>query len=155
MNQGRIDQVGSPVEIYKRPASQFGAEFIGLANISSGEVVATGATTRVRLAGGKELTSGATGFRVGDSVEAVCRPEDVRISTVPLAEINAFPARVVACYFLGNIADVFVQAGQLPLRSQLSPPQMLPEGTEVWAQVAPEAIILIERQRASTKEESQ
>ena len=145
MNQGRIDQVGSAIEIYKRPASQFGAEFIGLANISSGQVVVTGATTRVRLADGKELACLATGFGVGDSVEAVCRPEDVHISTAPLTETNAFAARVAGCYFLGNIADVFVQAGELQLRSQLSPPQMLPEGTEVWVRLPPEAIVLIRR----------
>jgi len=143
MHQGHIDQIGSPVEIYRHPTSRFGAEFIGLANISPAKVVANGSETRVRLPSGIEITSAATGFAVGDGVEVVCRPEDVQVSETPLCGPNTFSAHIIASYFLGNITDVFLRVGDLQLRSQLNSHLSFPEGQMVWTQVSPNSIILI------------
>ena len=49
MRAGTIEQIGSPREVYDRPASLFAAEFVGLTNSMRGEVLETGSTTRVRL----------------------------------------------------------------------------------------------------------
>ncbi len=144
MNQGRIDQVGSPVDIYRRPASRFGAEFIGLANISPGKVTADG-PVKIAAEGGLELISDATGFRAGEEVDWLCRPEDVHISTTAISGTNVFPAKIVANYFLGNIGDVFLKVGNLNLRSQLSPPKPLQDGQDVWVEMPPSSITLIRR----------
>lgn len=143
MNEGRIDQIGSPVEIYQRPSSRFGAEFIGLANIIEATVVANGATTRVRLPGGLELESSTTGFAPNAKVDVMCRPEDLRVLAERIEGPNAFPAKIHGTFFLGNIADVYVSAGPLLLRGQLSPPELWPEGKAVWVQAPQNKVVLL------------
>ena len=135
MNEGRIDQIGAPVEIYQRPTSRFGAEFIGLANIIEATVVANGATTRVRLPGGIELDSATRdGHPPNAKVDVMCRPEDLRVSAERSRGAERLPAKVQSTFFLGNIADVYVSAGPLTFRGQLSPPELWPEGKDVWVQ---------------------
>jgi ABC-type Fe3+/spermidine/putrescine transport system ATPase subunit len=148
MNEGRIDQIGTPVDIYQRPASRFGAEFIGLANIVEATVVANGATNRVRLPGGIELDSVMGGHAPNAKVDVMCRPEDLRVSADRFDGPNGFPAKVQSTFFLGNIADVYVQAGPLTLRGQLSPPELWPEGKDVWVQIPPHKIVLLAPQGA-------
>jgi iron(III) transport system ATP-binding protein len=144
MNGGSIEQIANPVEIYQRPKSLFGAEFIGLANIIPGTVIQSGAgSTRVASAEGLELISADTGFRVGQKVHAICRPENLHVSTTRLEGPNAFPARLEATYFLGNIADVYLKVQGTQLRSQLSPPEIWQEGKELWVQVRPDKVVLL------------
>ena len=146
MNEGGIDQIGSPIDIYQRPASRFGAEFIGLANIVEGTVVSNGASTRVKMPGGIELESSTTGFSREQRVDVMCRPENLRVSTERIEGPNTFPAKIQDTYFLGNIADVYVVAGPLRLRGQLSPPEIWPEGKDVWVQAPPDKIVLLSPQ---------
>jgi ABC-type Fe3+/spermidine/putrescine transport system ATPase subunit len=143
MNEGRIDQIGSPVEIYQRPSSRFGAEFIGLANILEATVIASGATTRVQLPGGVQLESFTNGFAPNAKVDVMCRPEDLRVSAERIEAPNAFPAKIHSTFFLGNIADVYVSAGPLLLRGQLSPPELWPEGKDVWVQAPQNKVVLL------------
>ena len=144
MNEGRIDQIGSPVEIYQRPASRFGAEFIGLANILEATVVSSSDnTTRVKLAGNVELDSSVTGFAPNSKVDVMCRPEDLRVSADLIEGPNVFPAKIQSTFFLGNIADVYVSVGPLVLRGQLSPPELWAEGKDVWVQVPQNKVVLL------------
>ncbi|MEP7205653.1 MAG: ABC transporter ATP-binding protein [Casimicrobiaceae bacterium] len=147
MNEGRIDQIGTPVDIYQRPASRFGAEFIGLANIVEAKVVDTGASTRVRLRDGLVLESTANGYAVDAEVDVMCRPENLRVSPHPIEGRNVFPAKIQNTYFLGNIADVYVLAGSLQLRGQLSPPELWAEGKDVWVQMPPDKVVLLAPER--------
>jgi ABC-type Fe3+/spermidine/putrescine transport system ATPase subunit len=151
MNEGRIDQIGTPVDIYQRPASRFGAEFIGLANIFEATVIANGSSTRVQLPGGVELESFTTGFAKNAKVDVMCRPEDLRVSADRIEGPNAFPAKISNTYFLGNIADVYVSTGPLLLRGQLSPPELWPEGKDVWVQAPRNKVVLLSPQGAREK----
>src|SRR5262249_26114956 len=80
MNQGRIEQVGEPTEVYRRPATQFVATFIGspAMNLAPGKVVGAGV---VETAGGR-LGFDAEAFAVADGthVEVGIRPEDLRFA---------------------------------------------------------------------------
>jgi putative spermidine/putrescine transport system ATP-binding protein len=75
MRGGRIEQVGTPLEIYQRPANAFVADFIGACNILAGEVVAPAqAGAQVRLG---DITVRVTepGLQPGDKVSLAIRPE--------------------------------------------------------------------------------
>ncbi|MFY0622491.1 MAG: sn-glycerol-3-phosphate ABC transporter ATP-binding protein UgpC [Pelagimonas sp.] len=78
-NKG-IAQVGTPLELYERPNSEFVAQFIGspAMNLMPGEVIATGAQTGVRLEGGGEALSDypTTDSEMGLKVNVGVRPED-------------------------------------------------------------------------------
>jgi ABC-type Fe3+/spermidine/putrescine transport system ATPase subunit len=144
MNKGEIEQIGSPGDIYQRPVSRFGAEFFGLANIFRGTVTESGTiATRVRTADGVEFVAPKSEFRAGTEIDVMFRPENVEILPGQPDGPNVFQATLAENYFLGNIADVFVQLGPLRLRSQISPPRALPIGEKTAIRIAPETISLL------------
>lgn len=82
LNDGRIEQIGAPNEIYDRPASLFVNAFVGTTNILDCAVAASdGGTTRVRLASGHELTF-HTSVEVGPGTPArlTTRPQYIDLS---------------------------------------------------------------------------
>jgi iron(III) transport system ATP-binding protein len=145
MNAGRIDQTGSPDDLYRRPRTRFGAEFIGLANIMEARVVGGDErSTRIVLESGVELRA-ATGRPAGERVDVVCRPENVVIAVDEIAGPNVLAASVTTTVSLGSLSDVFLQAGDVPIRAQVSPPRPIAEGQRVWVQLPPEALRLLPR----------
>jgi len=82
MNLGRIQQIGTPGEIYDTPANRFVAGFIGVSNVFSGSVVRThGRMVTVRADGGVELFAEGQGIEMGARVDCMLRPEQLRIGT--------------------------------------------------------------------------
>jgi ABC-type Fe3+/spermidine/putrescine transport system ATPase subunit len=86
MNQGRIEQAGTQLDIYLRPASEFVANFVGDNNALPGTVleIAGSGETRTALVKSAAATLSAfapPGIGVGDSVLAMARPENVEILT--------------------------------------------------------------------------
>ena len=73
MNDGVIEQVGSPTEIYSEPASMFVADFIGTMNFVAAEVTGDEEVA----AGGLAFACDTTGFSAGERVTAAIRPEDI------------------------------------------------------------------------------
>jgi len=91
MKAGRIEQIGTPEELYISPTSPFVAEFVGLSNKVPGELV----NGRVAIVG---ATLDQLGERLPDGpVTALVRPEDV------VFESSGVPATVVASSFLGSL----------------------------------------------------
>jgi spermidine/putrescine transport system ATP-binding protein len=82
MREGRIEQIGTPREVYRRPRSRFVAGFLGTANIVQAEVVASeGERQRVRVAGGELWAGGRPALRPGETAGLVLRPEDIDIAS--------------------------------------------------------------------------
>ena len=81
MNQGRIEQVGSPTDIYDKPATLFVNQFVGTTNLLAGELVANDAThSAVRLAEGWIVPARpAPGLGRGAKVQISVRPEHLRL----------------------------------------------------------------------------
>jgi sulfate/thiosulfate transport system ATP-binding protein len=77
MNEGKVEQVGSPAEVYDRPASPFVAGFVGSANVLAGPVIGG------RVQFGTELVDGASHLPDGSFAQAFVRPHDVRLATSP------------------------------------------------------------------------
>ncbi len=102
MNGGVIEQIGTPVEVYARPATRFVADFIGKANFLTA-IVGTGGELRV---GEAVLSTGYTGKAAqGETVTVLVRPEAVRLSAEPLP----LRGRVVRAMFLGSVAEYLVE----------------------------------------------
>src|SRR5262249_61350748 len=102
MNHGAIERVGTPPDVYRRPASLFVADFIGAMNFAPGTVVRPGT---VRL-GRVDLACEADGFAAGAPVTLAIRPEDIRVGGVRGTEENAVGATVEAMTFLGSFFRV-------------------------------------------------
>lgn len=100
MNHGVIDQVGTPQEIYQKPASAFVADFVGTMNFLSGEVIAPG---QVRFGRATLACPGATGAP-GSKVRLSLRPEDVRVRDINDAVANRIEVTVKTIEFLGSFS---------------------------------------------------
>jgi iron(III) transport system ATP-binding protein len=136
MNAGRIDQLGTPEEIYDRPQSEFVARFIGAANILKG--VARDAN-HVAFAGVTFEVVGAK-LAVGDTAAVAIRQHDIALSAqARQAQPNVIPARVMRQVFLGATRDYLVEAADgTQLRVVTAPDNLVAEGTEVWLSLPPE-----------------
>ena len=144
MNAGKIEQIGPPKEIYNRPASLFAADFIGLTNSISGNVVRSNSdATLIAIPGGYEISAAGGGHNAGELVDVLCRPECIAISAKPIDGANAFSAEIDEVIFLGNSADVYVRLGEIRLRAQVSPARDWPAGTKVWIKILPEDLRIL------------
>lgn len=109
MNQGRIEQVGRPTDIYLRPASVFVADFIGHANFIETRVShqQDGQATVTVL--GKTVTLPCSPeMRVGDAAYAVIRPEAVQLTADPT---GASGHQVSSAVYLGSSVEYEVETG--------------------------------------------
>ena len=119
MNHGVIEQIGTPLEIYREPATAFVADFIGTMNFLPGTVAGPG---RVRL-GQLELTCDSDSLDQGAEVTIAVRPEDIVVQDVAGGEENAFETRIADMEFLGSFYRAELTSeriGDARLRADLS-----------------------------------
>jgi iron(III) transport system ATP-binding protein len=126
MNQGAIDQVGTPLEVYREPATPFVADFVGKVNMLAGTVEAPG---RLRI-GAHSFACTASNGSVGKSVHVYLRPEDIVARPItggdpntPADDPNVLDASIEKIEFLGSYCLVRVAAQGLegqPLTVYLS-----------------------------------
>ncbi|MBM3572737.1 MAG: putative 2-aminoethylphosphonate ABC transporter ATP-binding protein [Alphaproteobacteria bacterium] len=100
MNHGVIEQVGSPLEIYRKPTTAFVAGFVGTMNFLKGNVIGPG---RVRM-GAAEIECGdALGAIAGGTAVTICiRPEDIAIRNVSAAMGTIVNVTITELEFLGS-----------------------------------------------------
>ena len=103
MNQGVIEQVGTPTEVYGAPRSAFVADFIGTTNFLP--AVVTG-SNQVRYAGIDLACELDVRPGVGHDITLVVRPEDIAARGVTADMSNAFRVRVADVEFLGSFCRV-------------------------------------------------
>lgn len=99
MNEGTVQQIGTPDEVFHRPATRFVAGFIGHADFVSGSVTEAGVSTPLGL------LEQPTGLAPGATVEVAVRPDDVDL--LPAGDEGN--GRIVARRFVG-IANVYTVA---------------------------------------------
>jgi iron(III) transport system ATP-binding protein len=137
MNGGRIEQIGTPEEVYQRPASEFVARFIGGTNILRGKADA-GA---VRC-GGLTIHCGNADFNppAGADTPVSIRPTDIELIPVPAAPgANEFVAKVLRRTYLGSQRDYLLELeGGQQIRAT-TPHRMVAEvGGDVGIRLPPE-----------------
>lgn len=143
MNQGRVEQIGTPTEIYNFPATEFVATFVGHINLIAGEVGSVaGDHIRVRTPIGTVESAGHGGIRfgVGDAVTVCIRPENIGLEVVaPGSEpVGEFRGRVMSRSYLGELGECQVRCGSETVTVR-SHPRLIPEpGTDVAIKLNPE-----------------
>jgi spermidine/putrescine transport system ATP-binding protein len=114
MNQGKIEQVGTPSEIYERPQTAFVADFIGDTNLFSGEITTIEAEcVQVLTKTGLSIVAARTEetfFELLQPVVLSVRPEKIQISLYqPTLPHNCFEARLVNVMYLGTHVNYVVE----------------------------------------------
>lgn len=111
MADGIIQQIGSPRDLYQKPANRFVADFLGKSNFLTGISTRRDSRHFAALADGSmiELPSVSSSSE-GAPVEIALRPENIDLNPVP-GEMAALQGKVVARRFLGNLVQYEVQMG--------------------------------------------
>ncbi|MFO1221202.1 MAG: ABC transporter ATP-binding protein [Burkholderiaceae bacterium] len=109
MSQGRLEQLGSAEDLYRRPASRFVASFIGRCNLIEGRSIAPGCFEakdgkQLHFAGGAEAQATALCFR----------PENARLVETPPHDANTLEVTLKAATYLGPVIEheVVTPAGE-------------------------------------------
>jgi putative spermidine/putrescine transport system ATP-binding protein len=105
LNGGRIEQTGTPDEIYFRPRSVFAADFLGDSSLIPASVETSGRQTSLVTDGGIRLLGEQTAIPPGTRVTAMLRPENVRLRTSSDQDgsDNSLAGRVIDTTVLGSV----------------------------------------------------
>ena len=136
MRDGRVEQVGTPADLYDRPRTAFVAGFIGAQNFIPG-IVATGAT-RLVARDGLTIEAGrvADGVTAGAPGLAAIRPEHVQLCVQePAEDANKVRGSIVAVVMLGDSLEYVLRLAdgtELFSRRPRSTPDLPPGDAQVW-----------------------
>jgi spermidine/putrescine transport system ATP-binding protein len=110
MSNGRVEQIGTPSDVYEEPTTAYVADFLGVSNLMDAEASgldAEGRAAKVRL-GEFELTAGQGDTDARGSVKIVIRPERIRLEESGAAGQNRIPGMVERVVYVGSTMQVFV-----------------------------------------------
>ena len=150
MDAGNVEQIGTPEEIYEKPASRFVADFIGTMNFISGEVVEVvqeAGSVYVRTAFSEKMLCKSPSMAAtapGKKVYASIRPEDVEVFSGPSENReNLFKGNIVHKAYLGNFLYFFVSVDGNMVRVQA--PHSIPreQGEEIYLYLNPEKCMIL------------
>jgi putative spermidine/putrescine transport system ATP-binding protein len=138
MQDGRLEQLAPPTEVYSRPATAFVAEFVGLSNRLAGTV--SGSTVTVR---GRDLPLVDPSTPPGPAI-ALVRPEAVTLASDPAGESGPLTGTVIASTFLGATSRVTVDLGDATILAQLSTADAMehPAGSRVALTIRPDPVLV-------------
>lgn len=119
MNRARIEQIGTPEEVYRSPRTEFVADFLGESNILAGTVLAAeGNRLRVAVDHHKWLTTGNAGAQGpgnGD-VKLSVRPESIVVGAASEACENRTTATIEDAIYLGNAWELIITVGDTRMK---------------------------------------
>lgn len=124
MRDGRIEQIGSPRDIYERPSNRFVADFVGSTNFLDATVIGAAiGPHRYRLGTpiGELVIESSRALRDAQTVLLSIRPEDIEITTRDDDGAAALSGVVTQKVFLGERLDLHLSVGQQPLLLRAHP----------------------------------
>jgi spermidine/putrescine ABC transporter ATP-binding subunit len=140
LNEGRVQQVGTPMEAYHRPQNRFVAEFLGLANFLEGDFTKVEGNGFIRLSDGALAPCHDTTGRMNGQVCGLLRPEDVSFAEAKAK--SGIPARVLDSAFFGDEIRYSVETGggsRWVVRVDKTQPSH-PEGSQVRLTWNPQSV---------------
>jgi spermidine/putrescine transport system ATP-binding protein len=154
MHEGRVDQVGTPREIYEGPATLFVADFLGVANVMDVEVIAAdGRGCRLRV-GTRELRAECGDLGATGAASAVVRPERLRVMAHEEAGENCIPGMIDRTIYVGSNLQVMVRLAnggllQASVPNDGSDLDSHEQGRPVSVHVPPDALQVLARPAAN------
>jgi spermidine/putrescine transport system ATP-binding protein len=125
MHAGRIDQLGTPREVYEQPRTEFVADFVGASNRIPAKIVAShdGGSYDAELEGvGRVRASGVAGLRPGEGACAIVRPEAISPEPVVAGRAGVSASVVDLAYLGHHVSCVLETRGGVQLAMSVSRP---------------------------------
>jgi iron(III) transport system ATP-binding protein len=147
MHEGRLEQMGTPEDVYERPRTQFVAGFIGRTNCLPGVVIGQGRVDCSGLA--LTVATNGTAFGPGTRVAVSIRPQSIAIERHDMAKrpgLNVLQGQIVRQVYLGEARDylVGVAGSDVTLRVLTNARHTLKQGEAVRLDIEPEACRVIQ-----------
>ncbi|NLY87180.1 MAG: ABC transporter ATP-binding protein [Clostridiales bacterium] len=148
MNEGRIQQEGTPEEIYNEPENAFVADFIGDSNIVSGRMVED-YLVKINGIDFPCIDGSEQGFKPGRKVDVVIRPEDIEIR--PYGQ-GIFNGTIISKLFIGMHYEMLVESEDGKIEWLLQNYVQQEEGDRIGMYVKPENIQIMHKPRSEDEE---
>jgi spermidine/putrescine transport system ATP-binding protein len=157
MNQGRLEQIGPPDEVYDAPSSAYVAGFIGQQNFFTGELAGGPGAWSVEIPGGTVVSSRepAGSPAVGTTTEVAVRPEHVTISETPRGGANEVRSTLMSVSQLGSALQVVTitpDGVKIMARSPRSAALPLTPGVDVYCSWPADAVHIFPSTTATESE---
>jgi ABC-type Fe3+/spermidine/putrescine transport system ATPase subunit len=148
MNEGLIEQTGTPHEIYHYPRTAFVADFIGSANLITGTVrrdASTDSDVVIETEGGNVVHGITCGRKVGTKATLSVRTAHLQLHTErPSRDQNVWPVTITRAVFLGDTGEVYVNWGGGQLIVKQSALDFMEEEKQAFLSVDPRHCILLD-----------
>ena len=144
MNEGVMEQIGTPDEVYNHPRTKFVASFVGESNILESYVEAVrGDLLRISLEAGKAVLH-APGFNKEEMIYICVRPENLRLSQSPIEHFS-IRGRIIEHIFAGSVIKTIVELinGQRLKVARHPGEEDIPIGTYVYIYWNPKNAIIV------------
>ncbi|MDE7076351.1 MAG: ABC transporter ATP-binding protein, partial [Clostridia bacterium] len=135
INDGEIQQIGTPTEIYNEPVNTFVADFIGESNIFNGTVTGK---LKVKFCGA--TFNCLDDFEINDMVDVVVRPEDIKICAPNEGQLKG---TVISTVFKGVHYEITVQVGKFEIVIQST--SCAEVGAKIGMRIEPDGIHLMRK----------
>lgn len=156
MSKGKVQQMGTPVEIYERPANKFVADFIGESNFLEGKIKSLSADmTSVFIPALNTEVRGmpmSKDFVNGEEVVVSIRPEKVRIVEKAAKGEGMFKGKVMTSVYIGSDTHVYVDVHGIRLKvmeqnhiSRLDPSSFYTKDQEITLFMMPENTLVLKK----------
>jgi iron(III) transport system ATP-binding protein len=149
MNEGLIEQIGSPVDIYRYPNSRFVANFIGRANFIQGTVLDQKNSKLTVQSLGEQITLSniKREFREGEPVTLIIRPEMIQIKK----KGGIYQGVISQAVYLGDMIEYAVEVGGVSILGTETDPhvtELFPEGENVTLGFAEDVIQVLPAEKS-------
>lgn len=109
MSNGRVEQIGTPSDVYEEPTTVYVADFLGVSNLMEAEAEGLNADRQAKVKLGEfELAAGQGDTDALGTVKIVIRPERVRLEESGATGQNRVPGMVERVVYVGSIMQVIV-----------------------------------------------
>jgi len=156
MSKGKVQQMGTPVEVYERPANKFVADFIGESNFLEGKIKSLSKKEASVFV--PSLNTELIGMPIseglvkGEDVVLCIRPEKIHIAEKNVVNQNMFQGKVSNTVYIGADTQVFIDLPGMKLKvweqnriSRLDPKSFYNVGQEVWLMLMPENTLVLKK----------
>jgi ABC-type Fe3+/spermidine/putrescine transport system ATPase subunit len=140
INDGEIEQIGSPEEVFERPDNRFVADFLGKANFLSGTYQADGGRPTIRTTAGEELfVREGSDLRDGDQATIAISPEEIVLyeDGPPDAEVNVLTATIAEKLYYGDKTELVLDMADREVTVVVIERVTKSEGEEVTIRLPP------------------
>ncbi|HEU0229680.1 MAG TPA: ABC transporter ATP-binding protein [Burkholderiaceae bacterium] len=148
MNKGRIEQSGTPSEIYNYPRTAFVADFVGSANLITGTVrkdLSANDDVVIETTGGELVHGTSHGRKVDPTATLSVRTVHLQLHAKrPEGNRNVWPVTIARSIFLGDLSEIHVDWGGRRLIIRRSALDRMDEGQQVFLSVDPSRCVLLE-----------